>query len=538
MMLQLSRIKSFVSDFHKELATRSAMDSNDSLDVNWGAPPTQPKTQQTSTPVTPQDIGQGFFSTNTPPVNPPPPAPPVNPPPPAPPVNPPPSAQPVNPPPSAPPATAPSLAVTTPITPGITQNHGIAQQALTTDPSNTDLIDIADENAGESAIGRFFYTASTGKAFLIGALLFSVIPLLLTFILAFFGEVISSKDTNALPLSEDYASLSFFALGILLPFLVLRMMNTIPLTIESLSKVLELDTDRADSKMSKSRLNQLVNTYSYLYCKETGRNLDGITLPTDSDLLKFIKNLDLVKKLVIISCVGYSILTAYNRFTGVGDALVWHNYDASVIAYISRTLTDFLLAGIMGPLVLYPIILSVMITYHSLKQVADTNSLKFIRFSKDEAGGLGEYGIQSFLNTIALLPYSVVLVGIIIQARSLEITLPITTIAATAVYLALLLFVFFFPLTGAAKSMAALKKKELESISEHYANSYSNFKKALEGSEDLDLIRLHSEAMIAAETVFDGVMKQPTVPYSKALIARLAASVAPVFGTIASLIAF
>ena len=58
-----------------------------------------------------------------------------------------------------------------------------------------------------------------------------------------------------------------------------------------------------------------------------------------------------------------------------------------------------------------------MITFHSLKQVSDTNSLKFIRFSKDEAGGLGEYGWQSFLNTIAILPIGVVLIGIIIQAR-------------------------------------------------------------------------------------------------------------------------
>ena len=488
-------------------------------DVNWGAPSTAPRIQQTPSAVTPessivtsQNISQGFTAGNNPPINPPPLA--------------------------APPVSAPSIAPQAPSTPNLAQYQGIAQQTPPVKDLNSDLIDIADENDGESAIGRLFYTAPMGKAVLIGAILFSIIPLILTFILAFFGEVISSDDTDALPLMEDYASLSFFALGILLPFLVLRMMNTIPLTIESLSKVLELDTERRDSTMSKSRLNQLVNTYSYLYCKETGRNLNGVTLPTDTDLLKFIKNLNLVKKLVIISCVGYSILTAYNRFTGVGDSLVWHNYDASVVAYISRTLTDFLLAGVMGPLVLYPIILSVMITYHSLKQVADTNSLKFIRFSKDEAGGLGEYGAQSFLNTIALLPYSVVLVGIIIQARSLEINLPITTIAATGVYLALLLFVFFFPLAGAAKSMASLKKKELESISEHYANSYSNFKKALEESEDLNLIKSHSEAMIAAETVFDGIMKQPTVPYSKALITRLAASVTPVFGTIASLIAF
>ena len=81
-----------------------------------------------------------------------------------------------------------------------------------------------------------------------------------------------------------------------------------------------------------------------------------------------------------------------------------------MMLHLRRTITDFLLAGIMGPL---------CISDHSIsndnisffKQVGDTNSLKFIRFSKDEAGGLG----QSFLNTIALLPYSIVLIGIIIK---------------------------------------------------------------------------------------------------------------------------
>ena len=488
------------------------MDTNDLPDVNWGAPPPQPTIQQPPASTipqapyaAPQNIEQGYATTNAPP-----PQPTFHQPP------------------------APTMA-TTPIHPNLESS---TTTVMATANPDSELIDIADENEGESIIGRYFYTASTGKAFLIGALLFTVFPLLLTAVLAYFGGVFTPDDTDALPFIKDYASLSFFTLGILLPFIVLKMMNTIPLTIESLSNVLELDTERKDSTMTRLRLDQLVNTYSYLYCRETGRKLDGVLLPTDTDLLKFIKSMALIKKLVIICCVGYSILTAYNRFTGVGDSLVWHNYDASLMAYISRTLTDFLLAGIMGPLVLYPIILSVMITYHSLKQVGDTNSLKFIRFSKDEAGGLGEYGMQSFLNTIALLPYSFVLLGIILHARSLDITVAITTMAATAVYLGLLLFVFFFPLTGAAKSMAALKKKELASISEHYANSYSNFKNALEESDDLDTIRLHSEAMIAAEAVFDGVMKQPTVPYSKALIARLAAAVAPVFGTIATLLAF
>ena len=510
-MLYFRGIKSFVSDFDKVLVQGTPMDSNEFSNnlpgVRWGEQLTpQPPSVPPATSIAP----------------------------PAPHAAPPPHV------PEAPAPQNPAFLPSAPILPTIDSTMAPVAPQENTGDANSDsaLIDIADENEGATLIGKLFYTASTGKAFLIGALLFTIIPLAFTLILSYFGGVFTSSDTDALPMVEDYASLSFFALGIFLPVMVLKMMNTIPLTVESLSNVLDLDTDSKSSTMTKVRLAELVNTYSYLYCKETGRNFDGVSMPKDEDLLKFIKSMALIKKLVIICCVGYTILTSYNRFIGVGGALVWHNYEASGFAYFSRTLTDFLLAAIMGPLVLYPIILCVMITYHSLKQVGDTNSLKFIRFSKDEAGGLGEYGAQSFYNTIALIPYSVVLVGIIIQARSLEIQLPITTMAATVVYLCLLLFVFFFPLGGAAKSMATLKKEELASLSKHYANSYLNFKIALEGNDDLNMIRLHSEAMIAAERVFDGIMKQPTVPYSKALITRLAGSLTPVFGGIATLFAF
>ena len=63
-----------------------------------------------------------------------------------------------------------------------------------------DLIDI-DENEGETLIGRNFYW--TGKAFLIGFVLFTVFPVILSVILAYFGGVFTADDTDALPFVED-----------------------------------------------------------------------------------------------------------------------------------------------------------------------------------------------------------------------------------------------------------------------------------------------------------------------------------------------
>lgn len=393
------------------------------------------------------------------------------------------------------------------------------------------LIDIADENEGITLRGRYFYTSSPWKAFFIAAAIFSIIPFIFTLTSAYFGNVLFHNDTDELSMLEDYASLSFLTLGILLPPLVLKMMNTIPITIESLSNVIELDSENKKSTMTTDRLSALINTYSFLYCKETGRNMDNLQEIEEEDLSIFVTRMRYTKIIVITLAYLYTISTAILRFNET-ESLAWHNAEVSMIGFVCRTITDFLGAAVLGPLVFYPIILSVMITFHSLKQVSDTNSLKFIRFSKDEAGGLGEYGWQSFLNTIAILPIGVVLIGIIIQARVMGYEVANMNILVTVIYFLFVIFVFFFPLSGASSSMGKLKKKELADLSEHYANSYLKFKEALEAAEELDLIKEHSEAMIAAETVFDGIMKQPTVPYSKALIARLASVVFPIFASI------
>jgi hypothetical protein len=442
----------------------------------------------------------------------------------------------VNPPPPLPPQQQPATSAAPPPMPAGVGMAPVSHAAPNENQAGTALIDIADENESESIISRYFYKNSSGKAFLYGFILFTVIPASLCILGAYLGGVLTMD--SGVGFFKDYAGASYFTLGILLPVLVRRMMTTIPTTVESLSTVIELKGDGGDSELTKEYLDDLINTYSYLYCKETGRSMDGVTMPTDPLLKQFVERMFLTKKIIIFLCSSYVLATAFNRFKGVGDVMLWHFYDASAIAFIGRTLSEIMLGAIMGPLVLYPIILCVMITYHSLKEISSKNSLKYIRFSKDEAGGLGDYGIQSFMNTIALLPYSFILVGVIYQAKDLGTSLSASTAAATVVYLALLLFVFFFPLSSAAVSMSKLKKIELTLVSEHYANYYDKFKLSLASADDLSAILENSEAMIAAEQVFDGIMNQPSVPYSKFLIGKLAGVIAPVFGLIGSLFIF
>ena len=156
----------------------------------------------------------------------------------------------------------------------------------------------------------------------------------------------------------------------------------------------------------------------------------------------------------------------------------------------------------------------------------------------DEAGGLGSFGMQSFANTIALLPYAVVLVGVIFQANSDGVELSKGLMGATVAYFGLLIFVFAFPLAGASRSMSKMKKMELKLLADYYIQAYEGFKSAMSNDRPIEEIKELSEAMIYAEEVFQGVLKQPAVPYSKALIAKLVSLVGPMAAGMGALVSF
>ena len=399
---------------------------------------------------------------------------------------------------------------------------------------DSELIDVADENEPVTMLGKHFWCAPLWKGSTMAFALFSGIPFLLCLLFAYFSDSLFLDDGTGF--LEDYGTLSFFVLGILLPPLTLSMMKKLPLTIESLSDVVRFDSE--ETLMTTELLDSQINAYSILYCKATGRNLSGLNLEIDDKMKGLTKTLGIMKTITYVLCIGYFLSIQNKRFFGSNDVMMWHHWDVSPMGAIARTILDFLLVAVMGPIVIYSIVLCVMIIQHSLSILEKHNGIRFMRFSMDEAGGLGSFGMQSFANTIALLPYAVVLVGVIFQANSDGVELSKGLMSATVAYFGLLIFVFAFPLAGASRSMSKMKKMELKLLADYYIQAYEGFKSAMSSDRPIEEIKELSEAMIYAEEVFQGVLKQPAVPYSKALIAKLVSLVGPMAAGMGALVSF
>ena len=159
-----------------------------------------------------------------------------------------------------------------------------------------------------------------------------------------------------------------------------------------------------------------------------------------------------------------------------------------------------------------------------------------MRFSMDEAGGLGAFGIQSFSNMLVLAPISLIVAGILVQTSQDGAPITVSSILGIVVYCLLLVVIFLYPLLGAIRSMSKLKKMELAKVSAFYVMAYEKFINEMNNEQDMQQIQTYSETMIAAEEVFAGILRQPTVPYSSRLAGALAAVLGPIFGGLGALL--
>ena len=76
---------------------------------------------------------------------------------------------------------------------------------------------------------------------------------------------------------------------------------------------------------------------------------------------------------------------------------------------------------------------------------------------------------------------------------------------------------------------------ELAKVSAFYVMAYEKFISEMDNEQDMRQIQTYSETMIAAEEVFAGILRQPTVPYSSRLAGALAAVLGPIFGGLGAL---
>ena len=188
------------------------------------------------------------------------------------------------------------------------------------------------------------------------------------------------------------------------------------------------------------------------------------------------------------------------------------------LGFYSRLIYEALLYTLFFPLIFYWLFLSIFIMHHMITTLEEHNAVRFIRFSFDEAGGMGEFGNQSLRNVIVLLPLLLPIIAYILYYPVTQLL-----IIGLILFTVSLPLIFFWPLLGARRALIRLKGLEIDLLTENFERSYELLKEVLSKEpEHLERVKETSEALLAAEQVFREMNELPTWPFSRTLLAKFA----------------
>jgi len=167
-------------------------------------------------------------------------------------------------------------------------------------------------------------------------------------------------------------------------------------------------------------------------------------------------------------------------------------------------------------MIFYWVSCSIYLKHQTLTRLEQKKGFRFIRFSHDEAGGMGEFGNQSLRNVVIMLPLLMPIIAYIIFY-------PVTPLLVIGliIFIIGLPVLFLWPLLGARRSMIQMKELELQMLATHFERSYFQHKKAvIHNPDDLELQAATGGALQQSEQIFQEMSNLPTWPFSKTLIAK------------------
>lgn len=233
----------------------------------------------------------------------------------------------------------------------------------------------------------------------------------------------------------------------------------------------------------------------------------------------------------IISIFGFLFLVMgtlqhWNSVDTYGfDIWASQNY---LLGFMARLLYEAILYLIFFPMMFYWLFCSIYLKHQTLIQLEQKRGFRFIRFSHDEAGGMGEFGSQSLRNVVVMLPLLLPIIAYIIFY-------PVTPILIIGLsgFLIGLPILFLWPLLGARRSMIRMKELEIQTLATHFERSYFQHKRAVQESpEDLELHGLTGEALQRSEQIYQEMSNLPTWPFSRTLLTKFASIITTVTGSI------
>ena len=249
-----------------------------------------------------------------------------------------------------------------------------------------------------------------------------------------------------------------------------------------------------------------------------------------------IKRIERIRRLPwVISFFGFVFLILgtlqhWNAVETYGfDIWASDNY---LLGFIARMLYEAILYVVFFPMMFYWLFCSIYLKHQTLTQLEQKKGFRFIRFSHDEAGGMGEFGNQSLRNVVLMLPLLMPIVAYIVFY-------PVTLllIIGLAAFIIGLPALFLWPLLGARRAMTRMKQEEMLMLATYFEKSYFDHKKAIKHfPDDLELHALSGETLRRSEQIYQEMNSLPTWPFSKTLIAKFASILAMLSGSLTFLI--
>lgn len=283
-----------------------------------------------------------------------------------------------------------------------------------------------------------------------------ILPLSAFYLTTFFDHNLTIPG-SALGLFEDFAFLVILLYVPLTVSLAITHFPNLDRTFHQLRAVIEFEGDETWAASVNSSQYQPISLAKFN------------NLLADSEELINGRGRYFKWKVVSVFCgLGYVALAAWVHWNATANYGfdIWSS-QSYPLSFALRTALETVLFGLLLPCIVYKMVMILV----SIKRLCTSLSLaKALRLSPlhpDKAGGLGVLG-KFGLRMATLLVPSALGIAVYIVANGMKLTLAV----ASLLFVGLLIFTFFYPLSGAHESMKASKNKELDYLAGEFNRVY------------------------------------------------------------------
>ncbi len=339
-------------------------------------------------------------------------------------------------------------------------------------------------------------------------ILFSILP----FIIFMFSAKIDNSLflNNGLGLLSDIIFLSYFIFIPLIFSLAIIYFPYINEVIKSLNNVVIIkeNSNNSDKDLFTYKdFNQLLNKFRKII------NAEG----------KYSK----IKWGLIIGGIGWLLMGAnahWNAVSNYGQD-IWSSKN-HLTSFVIRTAYEAIIFGILFPLVLHKYLTILYSMKNILQELTERKALKLRPINPDKAGGLGKMGQFSLKLVFFLLSPLIPIFAYIFFGQ-----INIIFLVGLTLYIPLLIFAFFYPLSGAHFAMKKFKEEELNRLSKEFNKVYDEFNNKLR-KISLNQLNIEFEVLEKIDALYKKAEKMPVWPFDTETIAKFGSILAAIITSI------